>query len=170
MLKASSMILYTLCMDSSHISCKQTAHRNKSARITTFPFLFWLSSWPLHRRWLSNQIRNKAAPSYFLNLRHNLQVINSCLFDANRKKQIPFSSQVFLLSSGSTCTSWRIRGLRVTMPVPRGRRSLPTKLSSTELFPLLCKSDEPQKTNKSVLTKSIWTSLHLVKKRNVLSN
>lgn len=50
---------------------------------------------------------------------------------------VPFSSLVFLRSSGSTWTSWRMRGRRVTTPVPRGRRSLPTRASSTELFPLL---------------------------------
>lgn len=49
---------------------------------------------------------------------------------------LPLSS-FFLASPGSTWTSWRMRGRRVTMPVPRGSRSLPTRLSSTELFPLL---------------------------------
>ena len=31
-----------------------------------------------------------------------------------------------------------MRGRRVTMPEPRGRKSLPTRLSSTELLPELC--------------------------------
>ena len=31
--------------------------------------------------------------------------------------------------------SWRMRGRRVTMPDPRGRKSRPTKFSSTLLFP-----------------------------------
>ena len=31
--------------------------------------------------------------------------------------------------------SWRMRGLRVTMPLPRGRKSRPTIFSSTEDFP-----------------------------------
>lgn len=48
-------------------------------------------------------------------------------------------SSFFLASPGSTWTSWRMRGRRVTIPVPRGRRSLPTRLSSTELLPLLCR-------------------------------
>lgn len=52
---------------------------------------------------------------------------------------LPFSSLVFRRSSGSMCTSCRISGRRVTTPVPRGRMSLPTRLSKTELFPLLCR-------------------------------
>lgn len=49
---------------------------------------------------------------------------------------LPLSS-FFLASPGSTWTSWRMRGRLVTIPVPRGSRSLPTRLSSTELLPLL---------------------------------
>lgn len=52
---------------------------------------------------------------------------------------LPLSS-FFLASAASTWTSWRMRGRLVTMPVPRGSRSLPTRLSSTELLPLLWKT------------------------------
>lgn len=58
------------------------------------------------------------------------------------KMMLPFSSLGFRRSSGSMCTSCRIRGRRVTMPVPRGRMSLPTRLSKTELFPLLCREEQ----------------------------
>lgn len=50
----------------------------------------------------------------------------------------PPPSSFFLASPGSTWTSWRMRGRLVTTPVPLGSKSLPTRLSSTELFPLLC--------------------------------
>jgi len=43
----------------------------------------------------------------------------------------------------SILTSCSTSGLRVTMPVPRGRKSLPTTASSTELFPELCNSPPP---------------------------
>ena len=42
------------------------------------------------------------------------------------------------LSSFLTCRSCRIVGRLVTMPVPLGRKSRPTKLSITELLPELC--------------------------------
>lgn len=61
---------------------------------------------------------------------------------------LPFSSVVFLRSSGSMCTSCRMRGRRVMMPVPRGRMSLPTRLSKTELFPLLCREKSINVVNK----------------------
>ena len=51
----------------------------------------------------------------------------------------PFSRVLISVSSFVTCISCRMRGLLVTMPVPRGRKSRPTRLSSTELFPALCK-------------------------------
>lgn len=61
-----------------------------------------------------------------------------CSTDTSTDEQpLPFSC--FLLSSrGGTCTSCNTRGRRVTMPDPRGKKSRPTRLSSTELFPLLC--------------------------------
>ena len=40
--------------------------------------------------------------------------------------------------ASSNRTSCRRSGLRVTIPVPRGRKSLPTTASSTELLPELC--------------------------------
>lgn len=61
---------------------------------------------------------------------------------------LPFSSVVFLRSSASMCTSCRMRGRRVTMPVPRGRMSLPTRLSKTELFPLLCRKKKDHQCHK----------------------
>lgn len=39
-------------------------------------------------------------------------------------------------SPGGTDTSWSTRGRRVTMPLPRGRKSRPTMFSSTLLLPL----------------------------------
>ena len=50
-------------------------------------------------------------------------------------------------SSGLMCTNWSISGRRVTMPVPRGRKSRPTRFSRTELLPVLC-----------VPTTAIWGS------------
>lgn len=54
-------------------------------------------------------------------------------------------SSFFLASPGSTWTSWRMSGRLVTTPVPRGSRSLPTRLSSTELLPLLWRQDAQMK-------------------------
>ena len=46
----------------------------------------------------------------------------------------------YSLAPGSgKLTSWSTRGLFVTIPVPLGRKSLPTTASKTELFPELCK-------------------------------
>lgn len=70
---------------------------------------------------------------------HNKHKNTADIEAAAVKMMLPFSSLVFLRSSGSMCTSCRMRGRRVTMPVPRGRMSLPTRLSKTELFPLLCR-------------------------------
>lgn len=42
-------------------------------------------------------------------------------------------------SGSSTCTSCRTSGRLVTMPVPRGRKSVPTTASSTEDLPELCR-------------------------------
>lgn len=58
---------------------------------------------------------------------------------------LPLSS-FFLASPGSTWTSWRMRGRLVTIPVPRGSRSLPTRLSSTELLPLLWRHKQQTET------------------------
>ena len=41
------------------------------------------------------------------------------------------------LSCFGVYINWRINGLRVTIPVPRGKKSRPTRFSSTELFPEL---------------------------------
>jgi hypothetical protein len=41
-------------------------------------------------------------------------------------------------SSVGTFMSWRIRGLRVTMPLPLGRKSRPTMFSRTDDFPEDC--------------------------------
>lgn len=56
-------------------------------------------------------------------------------------KLLPLSC-LRLSSSGGTFTSCNTRGRRVTTPEPRGRKSRPTKLSNTELFPLLWKETE----------------------------
>lgn len=51
--------------------------------------------------------------------------------------KIPFSS--FSLDfKGATFISCNTRGRLVTIPDPRGRKSRPTRPSSTELFPQLC--------------------------------
>ncbi len=153
MLKASSMDSYepdSLFFESSHILFKQTAHRNKHTDSDHYLFISLLTSTWHHCIAIDWAPKLETSSTEKLH-KSTLQVINSCFSEIQiEKKQIPFSSPVFLLSSGSTFTSWRMRGLRVTMPVPRGRRSLPTKLSSTELFPLLCDWDEPQ--NKQVST------------------
>lgn len=75
---------------------------------------------------------------------------------------LPLSS-FFLASPGSTWTSWRMRGRLVTIPVPRGSRSLPTRLSSTELLPLLWKNKTEKETgvrwgiNQGLRLLSDWT-------------
>lgn len=52
---------------------------------------------------------------------------------------LPFSAERFVRSSKGLCISCKTSGRRVTMPVPRGKKERPTKLSSTELLPELCK-------------------------------
>lgn len=51
------------------------------------------------------------------------------------------------LSSSGTLISWRMRGRRVTMPLPRGRKSRPTMFSRTEDLPADC---EPTTTCRAV--------------------
>lgn len=50
---------------------------------------------------------------------------------------LPSDSVRLSTSSFCTCMSCKTSGRLVTMPVPRGRKSLPTILSNTELFPEL---------------------------------
>lgn len=74
---------------------------------------------------------------YFL--RHNICVCSQYSKPfRDTCKLLPLSC-VRLSSSGGTFTSCNTRGRRVTIPEPRGRKSRPTKLSNTELFPLLCR-------------------------------
>lgn len=50
----------------------------------------------------------------------------------------PFGSPFSLVEDAARLMSWRTRGRRVTMPVPRGRKSRPTMFSSTDDLPLDC--------------------------------
>ena len=54
-------------------------------------------------------------------------------------KSLPSSAVRWTLSSFGQWINCRTKGLRVTIPVPRGRIDRPTKDSMTELFPELCK-------------------------------
>lgn len=69
---------------------------------------------------------------------------------------IPLSS-FSLVFRGATLISCNTRGRRVTIPDPRGRRSRPTRLSSTELFPELCYTVEPFLSSSSSLDKMCKT-------------
>ena len=55
-------------------------------------------------------------------------------------KSLPSSAVRWTLSSFGQWINCRTKGLRVTIPVPRGRIDRPTKDSMTELFPELCKN------------------------------
>jgi len=55
--------------------------------------------------------------------------------------------------------SCKISGRRVTMPVPLGRKLLPTRLSRTELFPELCEGEKSFTFNKRKLLKDLETNL-----------
>lgn len=55
-----------------------------------------------------------------------------------KSTSIPSSAERCSLLSLGLYTSCRIRGRRVTMPGPRGRKERPTRLSITELLPELC--------------------------------
>ena len=63
-----------------------------------------------------------------------------CVFKVNKfwiNVQVPLS--ILSLSwTGATLISCNTRGRLVTIPDPRGKKSRPTRLSNTELFPLLC--------------------------------
>ena len=58
---------------------------------------------------------------------------SSNIFKTISQGNIKSPAPALTLSSLGVYTSWRIRGLRVTMPVPLGKILLPTRLSITEL-------------------------------------
>ena len=58
---------------------------------------------------------------------------------ANTAYSISYTTTWILpVAKSFTYTSCKTRGQRVTIPLPRGRKSLPKIFSKTELFPLDC--------------------------------
>ena len=66
---------------------------------------------------------------------------NKCLVSKHQIQWYIPPPSVVLVSWSSTgqYTNCRTSGLRVTTPVPRGKKSRPTRASNTELFPELCR-------------------------------
>ena len=60
-----------------------------------------------------------------------LMASNDAIFCLPLCRNSPYSAAL----GSCRCTSWRMRGRRVTMPVPRGRKSRPTTASRTEDLP-----------------------------------
>ena len=67
----------------------------------------------------------------------------------------------------SRCTSCSTSGRRVTMPVPRGRKSLPTTASSTELLPELCGARGRQLAGQQCLLLAARALLRLPRSRSL---